>query len=229
MITLGFADWTPSIAARTAAILSFAVSALPLTSNWTSAEWRSRETRPAFGCSIGETMFMTFACCESVRTTPATADANAGSPTATVLDWTSTLSRAGRLKPARSRIRSACRDSPFVYAHGFSCLAPTAPPTTIARTAIASQPKAAVFQCPELQRPARPARLTLTGAPSLAAPPRSSAPAPTARHGELRDQASSRLVHQVPARSATATHITRTTTAVPADIGTASLYSSGAK
>src|SRR5436190_16211864 len=203
MITLGFADWTPSIARRIGSILSSAVSALPRTSNCTSAEWRSRETRPAFGCSIGETTFVTFAWCESVSTTPATAEANAGSPTVVARDRTRTLSRAGRLKPARSRICSARRDSPFVYAQLFSCFAPTAPPTTIARTATASHPKAAVFQCAELQRPARPARLTsLTRAPWLDLARVASARAPTSSRGNLLQthHASTRFVHHAPAR-----------------------------
>ena len=45
--------------ARIGAIRSLAFSALPLTSNWTSAEWRSRDTSPARGWSIGETMLVT--------------------------------------------------------------------------------------------------------------------------------------------------------------------------
>ena len=33
---------------------------MPLTSNWTRAEWPSFETCPEVGCSIGETTFVTF-------------------------------------------------------------------------------------------------------------------------------------------------------------------------
>src|SRR3954454_12413722 len=160
MIRLGFPAWTPSIAARIGAILSFAFSALPLTSNCTSTECRSREINPALGCSIGETMLVTSGCAASVCTTFATADENACVSAVAHDDWISTLSRAGILNFARSRICSAVRDSPFAIAHDFIWFAPPAPPTTTASTAREIQPKAARFQCAALQRPARPARFS---------------------------------------------------------------------
>ena len=107
MITVGKPVWAPSIAARIGAILSFASSAFPLTSNWTSAECRSRETSPAFGWFIGETMLVTFSWWESVTTTAPTAAANAGSSIVAVFDCTSTLSRAGILKSAWSTVIAA--------------------------------------------------------------------------------------------------------------------------
>ena len=162
MIRLGLPAWASSIDFRIGAIRSFAFSASPLTSNWTRAECRSAETSPAPGRLIGETMFVTFGCCESVCTTPPTAAENAGSSTVDVRDCTSTLSRAGRSKFARSRICSARRDSPFATAQLFICCAPTRLPTVTASTANASHPKAAVFQCAALQRPARPAKLVVS-------------------------------------------------------------------
>ena len=66
-------DCRPALCRRrrgSGAILPAASSALPLTSNWTSAEWRSAETRPAFGWSIGETMFVTSGSRASVWITP---------------------------------------------------------------------------------------------------------------------------------------------------------------
>src|SRR5215213_8514215 len=159
---------TRSTAARIGAIFSFAFSALPLTSNCTSAECRSRDTRPAPGFPSGETMLLTAGCFESVWTTSATAAENAGCLNVARCDWTSTLSRAGILKSAASRICSARRDSPFAIAHGFICFAPTAPPTTTARTENAIHPKAARFQCEALQRPARPERFMASITHSLA-------------------------------------------------------------
>src|SRR5436190_5564422 len=161
MIRLGFPACARSTAARIGAIRSLAFSALPLTSNWTSAEWRSRDTSPARGWSIGETMLVTSASPESVCTTLATAAVKVCSPNETVCDWTSTLSRAGILKLPWSWICSARLDSPFANAHDFICFAPTKPPTATARTAKAIQPNAAVFQCDALQRPARPARFVV--------------------------------------------------------------------
>jgi hypothetical protein len=78
MMKLGFPAWALSIAARIGAILPSASSASPLTSNCTRAECRSAETSPARGCSIGDTMFVTFGCPESALTTFATADEKDG-------------------------------------------------------------------------------------------------------------------------------------------------------
>ena len=76
---LGNADCTPAIDSRIGAILSFALSAGPLTSNWTSTERRSAEIRPAFGCVIGETIAPTSGCPESICTIVATAAENSAS------------------------------------------------------------------------------------------------------------------------------------------------------
>jgi hypothetical protein len=167
MTMAGLAACAPSIAFRIGAILSVALSALPLTSNWTRAEWRSADTSPACGKLIGETTFVTLGWPARVCTTVATAAAKTSSPTVAVGDWTSTLSRAGILKLAWSRICSARRDCPFEIAQSFICLAPTAPPTPTARIAKAIQPNAASFQCAALHRPARPARLMVFMAHAL--------------------------------------------------------------
>ena len=117
MIRLGLPAWTLSIAARIGAITSFAFSASPLTSNWTRAECRSTETRPARGRLIGETMFVTFRCWERDCTTPPTAAENAGSSMLDVRDCTSTLSRAafyGVTQPAADYLRRANEETMFV-------------------------------------------------------------------------------------------------------------------
>src|SRR5262245_55504063 len=70
----------------------------------------------------------------------------------------STLSAAGRLKPA-SRILSMRPDSPGPASFGSADFVPTAPPSPKATITNASQPNVAVFQWSALQRPIRAARL----------------------------------------------------------------------
>ena len=121
MITLGMPAWAPSIAARIGAILSFASSALPLTSNWTSAECRSREIEPGVRMvDRRDDVRRRSAAARASATTPPTAAANAGSSTVAVCDCTSTLSRAGMLEVALvedllGAARLAVRDRPRLH------------------------------------------------------------------------------------------------------------------
>jgi hypothetical protein len=116
---------------------------------------------------IGETMFVTFFWSDNVWTRLATVAENVSSLIVVVLDWMRTLSRAGILKPALSRICAARRDSPFAICQSFISLGPTRLPRITASTANAIQPNAAVFQCAALQRPARPARFVLATTKAL--------------------------------------------------------------
>jgi hypothetical protein len=79
-----------------------------------------------------------------------------------VFDWTSTLSVAGRLKPALARMCSAVAASPEAVSSCFSVVEPAAVPRSTAAAANASQPNVARFQCAPLHAAARDAALCLT-------------------------------------------------------------------
>jgi hypothetical protein len=72
-------------------------------------------------------------------------------------------------------MRSACAASPEAICASVSDLAPTAPPSSTAAIAKASQPKAARFQCIALKAPARAARF-LRGLARALMPPASAVP-----------------------------------------------------
>src|SRR5689334_5527675 len=90
--------------------------------------------------------------------TSATVDLNAGDDAFSVRDLTRTLSLAGVLNPAFSRIASARAVSPVPCSESLSETFPASAPAKIARTTNTIQATVAVFQCAALQRPARAAR-----------------------------------------------------------------------
>ena len=160
MITLGLPACAPSIAARIGAILFFASSALPLTSNWTRAECRSREMSPAFGMvdrrdDVGRRSAAARASARRRRLPPRT-------PGSSTVD----VARLHQHALARRDVevalvedllgapRVAVRDRPALHLLG----ADEAADGDGERRRSAIHPKAAVFQCAALQRPARPAR-----------------------------------------------------------------------
>src|SRR3954452_7935768 len=103
-------------------------------------------------------MFVTCGRSDSVCTTPATADSINGLFAVSVRPWISTLSVAGCLNPADSRIRCAFVAFPDAVCESAIWTCPTAFPSISATTANSSQPKNAFFQLSALHRPARAAR-----------------------------------------------------------------------
>jgi len=93
--------------------------------------------------------------------TSATVDLNAGEDAFSVRDFTSTLSLAGVLKPARSRIASARAVSPVPCSESLRETFPASAPAKTATTTNTIQATVAVFQCAALHRPARAARFRL--------------------------------------------------------------------
>src|SRR5918996_987421 len=83
-----------------------------------------------------------------------------------------TLSVAGGLNPASSRIRCAFAASPEAVAEWAVCLGQTGVPTTGGGPATSSQPKNAFFQLSALHRPAWAARFNeFTVIPHSSVPP----------------------------------------------------------
>src|SRR6266536_6557857 len=82
----------------------------------------------------------------------------AGSVASLWRPWIRTVSLAGCLKPARASVLDARPDSPFPESDCARTCVPIALPTKKATATKPSQPKAAVFQCAALQRPARAAK-----------------------------------------------------------------------
>ena len=107
--------------------------------------------------SSGERTFWTTSSFEILATTSSTAAVKAGSPAESEELWTSTLSAAGRLKPA-SRTRSIRPDSPGPAVFGSIVFVPARPPRAKATRTNANHPNVAVFQWSALQRPIRAAR-----------------------------------------------------------------------
>ena len=103
----------------------------------------------------------------SVCTTPEIAETNAGSSPSAAGSGCSTFSTDGWLKPAALEHRAAPAPprrsrtaSPASARARLRCR------PTIATTANTIQPNSAVFQCPALQRPARPARFSPAAMPT---------------------------------------------------------------
>ncbi len=136
-----FASWTPAIASSTGLISSLALSGSPLTVNWTSTEWPSREIWPPPPIrTSGFWMFVTFFWPSSVCTTPAIAEMKSGSLAVCCRLWTRTLSVAGCLKPACSSRPIAVAVSPAAAFESGICTWPTTLPSAIASAASTSQP-----------------------------------------------------------------------------------------
>ena len=133
-------------------------------SNWTSAERPSWESWPLFAAASGERTRSTCGSAETVRTASATVALKRGSRCVAERDWTSTLSPALSGKPARFRICSAVLVPPAAVSACFSIFVPATVPSAIAAMQKASQASTAVLRCSALQRPARPAILTLISA-----------------------------------------------------------------
>jgi hypothetical protein len=135
--------------------------------NWIIAEWPSFETRSA-ACSAasGDFTSVTWGNAASVRSVSVIAARKAGALTFSVFDWSRTSSIcsatlspfASLLKPASSMMRSAVRDSPTLLLFSSMDVVPICIPMAKATRTKATQPKTAVFQWVELQRPMRAAR-----------------------------------------------------------------------
>ena len=90
--------------------------------------------------------------------TSATAARNAASVATSFELWISTISVSGSAcGKACCRILSALWDWPTFASFVSICFVPTTMPSANETITNASQPKTAVFQCPALQRPIRPA------------------------------------------------------------------------
>ena len=103
--------------------------------------------------------FVTCGIARSFVSTLCTVDLKAGSATVSAADWTSTLSAAGVLKPALSRICSARAVSPDDCSDIDSVCVPTDVPTATATATNASPAQNRGLPMPALQCAARAAKL----------------------------------------------------------------------
>ncbi len=156
MRSCGYAFCAALTATSVGPTRSPALSASPLMSKVTSAEWPSFEMSPVLPGSPGAVTLVATETAETRSRTSLIAALNAGSPAFSVALWMSASSCAGRGKCAWSAC-SAVPDSPLYSSAVVSFWVPTMPPIATARITKTSHPASTDFLCRALQLPMRAA------------------------------------------------------------------------